>query len=143
MRVLVLCRANSCRSQIAEGYLKFYARNELNVVSAGLESSILNSLAVKVMQEDGIDISDHYSKSYRSLQNEYFDFLITVCQTNPTVLTQFIHFDRHIHFDIEDPTQFEGTSEEKMALFRSTRENIKGCMLKFIGTWIHLNHMAA
>jgi len=78
-RVLVLCTGNSCRSQIAEGYLRELANGKAEVYSAGVETHGVNPKAVATMQEDGIDISDHTSNNIEEYRNIDFDFVITVC----------------------------------------------------------------
>ena len=78
-RVLVVCTGNSARSQIAEGYMRSYLGDEFDIVSAGLDPKPLNPLAVQVMDEVGIDISQHYSKDLKSFLGQHFTYLITVC----------------------------------------------------------------
>ena len=78
-RILVLCTGNSCRSQLAEGYLRLYAGNKAEVYSAGVETHGVNPRAILVMQEDGIDISGHTSNNIDEYRDIQFDFVITVC----------------------------------------------------------------
>ncbi len=78
-RVLVLCTGNSCRSQIAEGYLREFANGKAEVCSAGAETHGVNPRAIATMKEDGIDISNHTSNNIEEYRNIDFDFVITVC----------------------------------------------------------------
>src|ERR1041384_4838728 len=78
-RVLILCTGNSCRSQMAEGYLKRFTGGRAEIYSAGIEAHGLNPTAVKVMQEDGIDISSQQSETLEKYKHVDFDFVITVC----------------------------------------------------------------
>jgi arsenate reductase (thioredoxin) len=79
-KVLVLCTGNSCRSQIAEGYLTYFAGNKAEIYSAGVETHGVNPRAIATMKEDGIDISHHTSNNMEEYRNIDFDFVITVCQ---------------------------------------------------------------
>ena len=78
-KILVLCTGNSCRSQIAEGYLKFFLKNRANIYSAGIDNHEINSLAIKTMKDDGIDISKHTTNNINEYNNVEFDHIITVC----------------------------------------------------------------
>ncbi|MDQ6889324.1 MAG: arsenate reductase ArsC, partial [Bacteroidota bacterium] len=77
-KILVLCTGNSCRSQMAEGYLRLYVKDKAIVYSAGIETHGVNPKAIEVMKEDGIDISAHTSNNINEYKNIDFDFLITV-----------------------------------------------------------------
>ena len=78
-KVLVLCTGNSCRSQIAEGYLRYFAEQKAEIFSAGVETHGVNPKAIETMKEDGIDISHHTSNNIDEYRNIDFDFVITVC----------------------------------------------------------------
>src|ERR1700744_5932296 len=78
-KVLVLCTGNSCRSQMAEGYLRYYAEGKAEIYSAGIETHGVNPKAITMMKEDGIDISQHTSNHVDAYKNIHFDFVITVC----------------------------------------------------------------
>ena len=78
-KILVLCTGNSCRSQIAEGYLKFFLKKRANVYSAGVDNHEINSLAIKTMKDDGIDISKQTSNNINEFNSIEFDHIITVC----------------------------------------------------------------
>ncbi|MEN0006264.1 MAG: arsenate reductase ArsC, partial [Bacteroidota bacterium] len=131
--VLVLCTGNSCRSQIAEGYLSFYANGRARIYSAGLEKHGLNPFAVEVMGEDSIDISDATSNTVEEIEHSHFDFVLTVCDHAVKNVPVDLSYEHTMHFSIDDPATAEGSKEEKMAVFRKVREEIKISMLKFIG----------
>lgn len=130
--ILVLCTGNSCRSQIAEGYLRHFAGDKASVYSAGIETHGLNPKAVLVMKEDGIDISKHTSNNVDEYQGIDFDFLITVCdharENCPYFPTKAIKF----HENFPDPAKAKGSEEEIMNKFREVREMIKDYSLHFV-----------
>ncbi len=130
--ILVLCTGNSCRSQIAEGYLRHFAGDKANVYSAGIETHGLNPKAVLVMKEDGIDISKHTSNNVDEYRGIDFDFLITVCdharENCPYFPTKAIKF----HENFPDPAKASGSEEEIMNKFREVREMIKGYSRRFV-----------
>ncbi|MCD5002401.1 arsenate reductase (thioredoxin) [Enterococcus saccharolyticus] len=125
-KVYFLCTGNSCRSQIAEGYGKKYlTENGYEVRSAGIETHGLNPRAVKVMAEDGIDITVHTSDLIDPAFFNEADLIITLCgdaKDNCPVIPQTA---THIHWGLEDPAKAIGTEEEIMDQFRATREIIK------------------
>ena len=143
MKILILCRENACRSQMAEAYLNFYTDNDVHIVSAGLTSTNVHPITIKVMHEDGIDISTNQSKSFLQFGNELFDYLITVCTDTLEVLPTNIKYLNHVHFDIPDPANTSLPKDEELELFRNVRETIKGDMVKFIGRQISYNKEAA
>lgn len=132
-RVLVLCAGNSSRSQMAEGYLKFYAHDKIEVFSAGLEDHGVNPFAVQVMEEDNIDITRQFSKPIQYFHGEHFDYLVSVCNATPEDIDSNIQFDNFIQYDIEDPAVIEGTDKVKESTFQRIREEVKSYMLKFVG----------
>lgn len=132
-RVLVLCTGNSCRSQMAEGYLQFYAQGKALAFSAGLEDHGVNAFTLKVMAEDNIDISTHHSKQLRVFKGQQFDYLISVCEEVDEKTLKDITYKHKLHFSIPDPAGFEGTDAEKIEEFRRVRELVKKNVLKFIG----------
>lgn len=131
--VLVLCSGNACRSQMAEGYLHYYASDKAVIYSAGLESHGLNPLATEVMGEDSIDISNHTSKTLSDLGIQHFDYLITICDEAREQLPDNVSYDCDYHFSIPDPAKISGAKEKKLQGFRQVRELIKISILKFIG----------
>ena len=130
--ILVLCTGNSCRSQIAEGYLRKYAGSKANVRSAGIETHGLNSRAVIIMKEDGIDISNHTSNDVVEYQNIEFDFVITVCDHANERCPILTGRATKLHHDFPDPARATGTEEEIMEKFRSVRNQIKEYCRDFV-----------
>jgi arsenate reductase len=130
--ILVLCTGNSCRSQIAEGYLKHFAGNRATVYSAGVETHGLNPRAVKIMLEDGVDISGHTSNNVDEYVQIDFDFLITVCDHAQERCPVFPSKAQKFHFNFPDPAKAIGTEEEIMQAFRNTREMIKSYCDNFV-----------
>ncbi len=125
MRVLILCTGNSCRSQIAEGFMK-QRYPDWEVFSAGTNpSAYVHPKAVKVMKEIGIDISEGYPKDVAQFTNQAFDYVITVCgnakETCP-VFAGEVKVHEHIGFD--DPAEASGTEDEILEIFRSVRKEI-------------------
>ena len=131
-KILILCTGNSCRSQIAEGYMKFIAGNKAEVYSAGVETHGVNPKAILIMKEDGIDISNHTSNHIDEYANIDFDFVITVCDNAkercPFFPTKAIKF----HYNFPDPAKATGTDSEIMAQFRAVREQIKEYCRNFV-----------
>lgn len=125
MRILVLCTGNSCRSQMAEGYLRHFAGDKAEVVSAGTESHGLNPRAVQVMAEDGIDISHHTSKVADSVLDRPYDRVITVCDHANEHCPYVPGPAEHIHKSFPDPAKATGSEEEILTAFRHTRDLIK------------------
>lgn len=132
MKILILCTGNSCRSQMAHGFLKSFDKN-LTVRSAGTEASgKLNKKAVAVMKEIGIDISDHTSDSVEMYLNDEWDHVITVCgganENCPAFLGKVKH--RH-HIGFDDPTYSEGSDEFIWSEYRRVRDEIKDAFHSF------------
>jgi arsenate reductase len=134
--ILVLCSRNSVRSQLAEAYLKFYSGHKADISSAGIKEMGIHPYTIQVMEEDNLDLSEHYSKSFKVFKNRKFDILVTVCDEAYKNLPRSIKKKDHIHLSIPDPDAFEGTDEEKLNFFRTTRDQIKKEMLFFIGEHI-------
>ncbi len=125
MRILVLCTGNSCRSQMAEGYLRHFVGGKAEVVSAGTEVHGLNPRAVKVMAEDGIDISNHHSKLVDRVLDRPYDLVLTVCDHAHEHCPYVPGSAQRIHKSFPDPAKATGTEKEVLAAFRSTRDEIK------------------
>lgn len=123
--ILILCTGNSCRSQIAEGYLRYFARGKANVYSAGIETHGVNPKAIATMQEDGVDISKHTSNNVEEYSNIDFDYVITVCDHANERCPYFPNKALKIHHNFPDPAKARGTEEEIMEQFRLVREQIK------------------
>lgn len=130
--VLVLCTGNSCRSQMMHGYLQNLAGDKLNVYSAGVETHGLNPYAVKVLAEDGIDISGNTSNHVEEYKGVDFQYMITVCDHARETCPWFPGNAERIHHSFEDPSYAVGTEEEKLAAYRNTRDEIKDYVQQFI-----------
>ena len=130
--ILVLCTGNSCRSQIAEGYLRHFAKEKARIYSAGIETHGLNPQAVETMKEDGIDISQHTSNHIDEYAKIVFDLIITVCDNAKENCPYFPGKAMKIHQNFPDPSKFIGTIEDKKSEFRRVREMIKSFSEKII-----------
>jgi arsenate reductase len=125
-KVLFLCTGNSCRSQIAQAWLKELGGEKFKVYSAGLEPHGVNPFTITVMEEIGYDMNDHSSKHIDEYIGKInFDFLITVCGNADERCPFFPGMGTRLHWPFEDPAAFEGPEEEKLAIFRKTRDQIK------------------
>ena len=125
-KVLFLCTGNSCRSQIAEAWLQELGGDAFTVYSAGLEPHGVNPYTIQVMEEAGLDMSGHRSKHLDEYKGKIdFDFLITVCGNAEERCPYFPGMGTRLHWPFEDPAAFEGSEEEKLALFRKVRDQIK------------------
>ena len=131
-RILVLCTGNSCRSQIAEGYLKYFAKDKAEVYSAGIEIHGVNPRAIETMKEDGIDISHHTSNSIDEYRNINFDIVITVCDNAKERCPYFPTSAKKFHQNFSDPSKPTGTREEIKEQFRQIRQQIKDYCKKFV-----------
>ncbi len=131
-KILVLCTGNSCRSQIAEGYLKYFAENRAEVYSAGVETHGVNPRAIATMKEDGIDISNQTSNHVDEYSNIDFDLVITVCDNAKERCPFFSTNAKKFHYNFLDPAKATGTEEEIRIKFREVRQQIKEYCLKFI-----------
>jgi len=129
---LVLCTGNSCRSQIAEGYLQTFAGNKAAVYSAGIETHGVNPRAIETMKEDGIDISNHTSNNIDEYRNINFDFVITVCDNAKERCPFFPTTAKKFHQNFSDPAKSKGTEEEIKEQFRKVRQQIKEYCEKFV-----------
>lgn len=124
-KILVLCTGNSCRSQIAEGYLRFFAGEKAEIYSAGVEVHGVNPRAVETMKEDGIDISDQTSNNLDEYRNIDFDLVITVCDNARERCPFFPTTAQKFHRNFPDPAKATGTETEISQQFRDVREMIK------------------
>jgi len=135
-KVLVLCTGNSCRSQIAEGYLRYFAAKKADIYSAGVETHGVNPRAIATMQEDGIDISNHTSNNIEEYYNIDFDFVITVCDNAKERCPFFPTKAKMFHYNFPDPAKAKGTEEEIKEQFRQVRQQIKAYCKQFIAEQI-------
>lgn len=132
MNIVILCRANACRSQLAEALFRKYFDNKHNVFSAGLEPEEVNANAIKTMAEIGIDISNHTSKTVDDLPNIEFDYVITVCNSAKERCPVIAGNHKSIHHWFPDPSKVKGTEEEIAAAFASVRDEIDEYAREFV-----------
>ena len=131
-KVLVLCTGNSCRSQIAEAYLRHFAGEKAEIYSAGVETHGVNPRAISTMKEDGIDISQYTSNNIDEYFNIDFDFVITVCDNAKERCPFFPTKAKKFHQNFPDPAKATGTEEEILAQFRQVRQMIKSYSQEFV-----------
>lgn len=131
-KILVLCTGNSCRSQIAEGYLRHFAGDKAIVYSAGVETHGVNPRAIAIMKEDGIDISSHTSNNIDEYYDIDFDYVITVCDNAKERCPFFPTKALKFHYNFPDPAKATGTEEEIRKQFGEVRNMIKEYSLEFI-----------
>ncbi len=125
-KLLFLCTGNSCRSQMAEAYGKLFLSDIVDVYSAGTEKHGLNPYMLKVMEEDGVDMTGHYSKTLDELDSINFDFVITLCgHANENCPVYLKKNAIVIHYGFEDPAKFKGNEGEILNEFRRVRDEIK------------------
>lgn len=136
--VLVLCTGNSCRSQMAEGYLRVFSEGRLDAMSAGLETHGVNPRAIQAMKEDGVDISNHTSNSMEEYTDRQFDYILTVCDHASEHCPAFPGNAIRLHQNFPDPAKASGSEEEINEAFRQTRDLIKAWCHDFVHSV--LNH---
>lgn len=132
--ILVLCTGNSCRSQLAEGYLRLFAGDKANVYSAGVETHGVNPRAIATMNEDGIDITAHTSNHVDEYRDVPFDYVITVCDHAKEVCPFFPTHAEKFHHNFPDPAKAQGDEEVIMASFRNVRDEIR----IFCENWVRM-----
>lgn len=138
-KILVLCTGNSCRSQIAEGYLRYFAGENADVYSAGVETHGVNPRAVETMKEDGIDISGHTSNNVDQYRDIDFDFVITVCDNARERCPYFPTNALKFHHNFPDPAKAQGTEAEIKAEFGRVRVLLKDFCQQFVNE--NLNYL--
>ncbi len=131
-KILVLCTGNSCRSQIAEGFLRHFAGSRAEVYSAGIETHGVNPKAIQVMAEAGIDISAHTSNNVNEYADIDFDHVITVCDNTKESCPYFPSKAKKLHYNFPDPAKATGTDEEVINEFRRVRDLIKTYSAEFV-----------
>lgn len=134
-KILVLCTGNSCRSQLAEAYLRHFAGEKAQVYSAGVETHGVNPRAIATMKEDGIDISSHTSNHVDEYRDIDFDFVITVCDHAREVCPYFPTNAQKFHYNFPDPAKATGEEAAIMASFKAVREQIK----EYCREWVRDN----
>lgn len=130
--ILVLCTGNSCRSQVAEGYLRHFAVEKAKIYSAGIETHGVNPKAIQVMAEDQIDISNHTSNHVDEYLSIPFDYVITVCDNANEACPYFPGNVKRFHHNFPDPAKATGTPEEVMNEFRKVCDMIKTYAADFV-----------
>jgi arsenate reductase (thioredoxin) len=130
--ILIICTGNTCRSQMAEGFLKSFNPG-LEVYSAGTRAeSKVNPYAIEVMSEKGIDISGHTPKSVDNFLDKSFDYVVTVCDSAKEICPLFTGTVKHrLHIGFEDPADAKGTRDEILHVYRKVRDQIREAFLKF------------
>jgi len=132
VRVLFLCDANSARSQMAEALLRKVGGNAFGVHSAGLDPKPLHPFAVKVMREIDLDIADQQSKHLNEFMDTQFDYVITLCDQVRSSCAAFMRDNVTEHWQCEDPLEAKGSDEQKLAVFRRVRDEIR----QKVETWV-------
>ena len=134
-RVLFLCTGNSCRSHMGEGWLRQLGGDRFEALSAGAKpSGYVHPLAIKVMAEAGVDIAGHRSKDIREFDGQSLDVLVTVCDNARESCPFFAGAKRTIHHSFDDPAHATGSDEEKLAVFRRVRDEIRVWVEEFVKT---------
>lgn len=131
-RVLFVCTGNSARSQIAEGLLRHISKGEVEAFSAGTQPQPVNPLAVRVMSEAGVDISNHRSKSVATFADQSFDFVITVCDRAKEECPRWPGQVDYIHWSIDDPARVGGPEDERLKAFRKARDELRQRITLFL-----------
>jgi len=132
--VLFLCTHNSCRSQMAEGIVNHFLGDRLQALSAGTEATSVNPRAIEVMQEIGIDISGHHSKTMEEFAGEKLDYVITLCGDANEKCPLFFGGVERIHLGFSDPSRATGSEEEILAEFRRVRDEMRHKLSEFFST---------
>lgn len=137
MRILVLCTGNSCRSQMAHGFLQSFDRH-IEVCSAGTSpAKHVHPIAISVMSEVGIDISHHIPKMVEQYLNEQWDYVITVCGgANETCPTSVGKVGKRIHIGFDDPSKVIGSKDFVISEFRRVRDDIRKAFCDFYATYV-------
>lgn len=130
-RVLFLCTANSCRSQMAEGITNHFMGARFEAFSAGTQASFVHPLAIEVMKKIGIDISNHRSKNLSEFDGQRFDYVITLCGDANEACPLYIGGTKKTHIGVDDPAQSTGTKDEIMRKFRRVRDEIREKLTDF------------
>ena len=130
-RVLFVCTANSCRSQMAEGIVNHYLGDRIEAFSAGIMPMYVHPRAIAAMKEIGIDISGHRSKGMEEFAGQKFDYVITLCDSANGQCPLFFGGVKKIHLGFDDPAAVRGSDEEIRAAFRRGRDEIKNRLLEF------------
>lgn len=135
--VLILCTGNSCRSQMAHGYLRYFGVKKANFYSAGIEKHGVNPRAIAIMQEDGINISKHTSNLVTEYKDVDFDYIITVCdhakEHCPAIFSKNAV---RLHSNFKDPSKVKGSERKVYRAFQETRDEIKAFCKDFVREYL-------
>ena len=134
--ILILCTANSARSQMAEGLLRDLAGEQFEIYSAGSKPSTVNPFAIRAMQQRGLDIRHHHSKHLNQFIDVPFDYVITVCDNAAESCPIFPGPSQRIHWGFPDPAAVEGSDEALLEAFRVVRDAIE----QQLRQWLNANH---
>ncbi len=134
IRVLFLCTHNSARSQMAEGLLRSMGQGRFEAFSAGTEATLVRPLAIRAMDEIGIDIRNQYSKVLTEYLSQPFDYVITVCDQANESCPVFPGATNRQHWSFPDPSQATGPEETQLAVYREVREAITTRLRGWIAT---------
>ncbi|HNP88667.1 MAG TPA: arsenate reductase ArsC [Kouleothrix sp.] len=135
-RVLILCTANSARSQMAEGLLRALAGDRFEVYSAGTRATQVNPFAIQAMQQRGIDISSQRSKALTEYLTQPFEYVITVCDNAAENCPIFPGPAARIHWGFPDPAAVEGSDAERLAAFASVRDAIEAQLCAWLAVTV-------
>jgi arsenate reductase len=133
-RVLILCTGNSARSQMAEGLLRHDAGERFDVESAGTKPGMVRPEAIAVMKELRIDISGHRSKHVDEFEGQRFDYVITVCDHARESCPVFFGAAKRIHQSFDDPAALKGSEQERFAVFRRVRDELRDYLAEFVSS---------
>jgi arsenate reductase len=131
-RVLILCTQNSARSQMGEAILRHVAGESVQVVSAGIQPSSVNPLAIEALREAEVDVAGLRAKSVDEFRGMEFDAVITVCDQAREACPVFPGRAVRVHYNIPDPAAVEGTPEERLDAFRRARDLLFACLCEFV-----------
>ena len=142
-RVLFLCTGNSCRSQMAEGWLRHLAGDRFEVFSAGTKPAGVNPTAVAAMREAGVDISAQESKNVATYLGQHFGYIITVCDNAKEACPIFPGPAQRIHWSFDDPASASGSEQQRFEVFRRVRDEIRGRIEEWIRASAEIPHPLA
>ena len=134
VNILFLCTGNSCRSQIAEGWARHFAGNDIEVQSAGIEAHGTNPRAIEIMQEAGIDISGQESTIVNDAMLQQADIVVTVCGHADEQCPALPPGVTRLHWPLSDPAKATGSDEQVMSEFRATRDEIRHRVQELVDT---------
>ena len=130
-KILILCTGNSCRSQMAHGWLNKFLQNQVEIYSAGTHPERVNLYAVEVMNEKGVDISHYISNHVEEYKDFYFDFVITVCDNAKEYCPVFPNAKTIMHHSFSDPAMAKGEKDKILPIYRKVRDELKEYLMSF------------